>query len=240
MSADLNPAAEAKRLRQTITLAEEALRIAADHRSAKHAPGETANETAARWDEAHQIETAAKACRKAARSALASLKVFPDLRTPEQIAEHIAAAKAAALALKAACDAGQREHACRQIRLAARDLKRQIADCAAIAAGQAAKAAALGEANLGASGQAFQLSIIAANKAADLAARHPLDGRLVITAEQAATLLRLLRDPAAYALTGWESELTPEEMAEHIAALDSSLRLLGSPDTFATLKRSHR
>lgn len=200
MSADLNPAAEAARLRKTITLAEEALKIAADHRSAKYAPGETANETAARWDEAHQIETAAKACRKAARSALAGLKVFPDLWSAEKIAEHIAAAKAAALALKAACDAGQRDHACRQIRLAARD-------CAAIAAP---------------------------------AARHPLDGRLVISAEQAATLLRLLRDPAAYALTGWESELTPEEMAEHIAALDSSLRLLGSPDTFATLKRSHR
>ena len=200
MSAALTPAAEAARLRQTITLAEEAIKIACDHRSAKHAPGETANETAARWDEAHQIETAAKACRKAARKALASLKVFPDLRSPEEIAEHIAAAKAAALALKAACDAGQRDHARRQIRLAARD-------CAAIAAP---------------------------------AARHPLDGRLVISAEQAATLLRLLRDPAAYALTGWESELTPEEMAEHIAALDSSLRLLGSPDTFATLKRSHR
>jgi beta-alanine--pyruvate transaminase len=108
-------------------------------------------------------------------------------------------AKAAALALKAACDAGQRDHARRQIRLAARD-------CA---------------------------------KAAAPAERHPLDGRLVISAEQAATLLRLLRDPAASALVGWQSELTPEEMAEHIADLDSSLRLLGSPDTFATLKRFH-
>ena len=200
MSAALTPAAEAARLRQTITLAEEAIKIACDHRSAKHAPGETANETAARWDEAHAIETAAKACRKAARSALADISSATGKTSPAQREEKIEAARSAALALKAACDAGQREHACRQIRLAARD-------CAAIAAP---------------------------------AARHPLDGRLVISAEQAATLLRLLRDPAAYALTGWESELTPEEMAEHIAALDSSLRLLGSPDTFATLKRSHR
>ena len=215
MSADLNPAAEAKRLRQTIALAEEAITIACDHRSERHAPGETAGETQDRWNEASEIETAAKACRKAARSALAALKVFPDLRSPEQIAEHIAAAKAAALALKHACDIGQRDHARRQIRLAARDLKRQIADCAAIAAGQAAEAAAP-------------------------AARHPLDGRLVITAEQAATLLRLLRDPAAYALAGWESELAPEEMAGHIADLDSSLRLLGSPDTYAILKRLNR
>ena len=199
MSADLDPAAEAARLRKTIALADEAIKIACDHRSAKHAPGETAAETAERWNEAGKIEDAAIACRNAARRALRRLGI-PRIGSPEDLAESIEAARSAALALKAACDAGQREHACRQIRLAARD-------CAAIAAP---------------------------------AARHPLDGRLVISAEQAATLLRLLRDPAAYALTGWESELTPEEMAEHIAALDSSLRLLGSPDTFATLKRSHR
>ena len=109
----------------------------------------------------------------------------------------------------------------RQIRLAARDLKRQISDCAAIAAGKAA---------------ADLAAHCSAARPGDLLNARPL----VITPEQAATLLRLLRDPAAYALTGWESELTPEEMAEHIADLDSSLRLLGSPDSFATLKRSHR
>ena len=198
MSADLNPAAEAARLRKTITLAEEALKIAADHRHRRHALGEVIEETTARWNEAGKIEDAAIACRNAARRALRRLGI-PRIGSPEDCAESIEAARSAALALKAACDAGQREHACRQIRLAARD-------CAAAAP----------------------------------AARHPLDGRLVISAEQADTLLRLLRDPAAYALTGWESEITPEEMAEHIAALDSSLRLLGSPDTFATLKRSHR
>ena len=42
MSAALNPAAEADRLQKTILLAEEAIKIACDHRSARHAPGETA------------------------------------------------------------------------------------------------------------------------------------------------------------------------------------------------------
>lgn len=124
MSADINPAAEIDRLQKTILLTEEAIKIACDHRSAKHAPGETAEETAARWNEAGEIETTAKAARKAARKALADLRVFPDLRSPEQIAESIAAAKAAALALKAACESGQLNHACRQIRLAARDCAR--------------------------------------------------------------------------------------------------------------------
>jgi hypothetical protein len=228
MSAALNPAAEAARLLNTIRLAEEAIKIACDHRSAKHAPGETIEETTARWNEAAEIETKAKACRKAARKALSDLRVFPDLRSPEQIAESIAAAKAAALALKAACDVGQRCHAARQIKLAARDLKRQISDCAAIAAGKAAEAAALGEANLGASGQAFQQSIAAAN------------APLTITRAQAAVLLRLLEDPAAYALVGWQEAMEedrPEEIARWIADLDSSLRLLGSPNAFATLKR---
>jgi hypothetical protein len=192
MSAALNPAAEADRLRKTIALAEEAIKIAADHRSARHAPGETETETWARWNEAGEIETAALACRKAARSALRRLDI-PRMGSPEQIAESIAAAKAAALALKAACDAGQEAEQRRRVDIAAAP-----------------------------------------------AARHPLDGRMMITAEQAATLLRLLRDPAASALVGWQSELTPEEMAEHIADLDVSLRLLGSPDTFATLKRFHR
>ena len=201
MSAALNPAAEAARLRKTITLAEEAIKIACDHRSERHALGEMIEETTARWNEAGKIEDAAIACRNAARRALRRLGI-PRIGSPEDLADSIETARAAALALKAACDAGQREHACRQIRLAARD-------CAAIAAP---------------------------------AARNPLDGRLVISAEQAATLLRLLEDPAAYALVGWQDEMAedrPEEIARWIADLDSSLRLLGSPDTFATLKRSH-
>lgn len=122
MSADLNPAAEAKRLRKTITLAEEAISIACDHRSAKHASGETANETAYRWDEAYAIETAAKAARKAARSALAGLAVFPDVWSDEEILAKIKAARASALALKAACESGQIANANRQIRIFARQI----------------------------------------------------------------------------------------------------------------------
>ena len=140
MSADFNPAAEAARLRKTIVLAEEALRCAADHRSARHAPGETAEETAARWTEAAEIEAAAKDCRKAARAALVRVKGLVITAPDSAPVQWIEAARSAALALKAACDAGQRSHARRQIRLAARDLKRQISDCAAVAAGLAAKA----------------------------------------------------------------------------------------------------
>lgn len=137
----INPTAEAARLRKTIALAEIAIREAADHRSERHAPGETAGETQDRWNEAAEIEAAAKDCRKAARSALAGLRVFPDLWSAEKIAAKIEAARAAALNLKHAIDLAQRDHAKRQIRLAARDLKRQIADCAAIEAGKAAAAA---------------------------------------------------------------------------------------------------
>jgi hypothetical protein len=110
-------AAEAKRLISTIALAEEALRIAADHRSARHAPGETAEETAERWTEAAEIEEAATGCRKAARKALADLRVFPDKRTPDEIASRIHLARCAALALKAACDRGQHGAAARAERL---------------------------------------------------------------------------------------------------------------------------
>jgi hypothetical protein len=106
--------AEAARLISTIALAEEALAIAADHRSARHAPGETAEETAARWTEAAEIEEAAIACRKAARKALADLRVFPDKRTPVDIALRIHLARCAALALKRACDAGQAATIARQ------------------------------------------------------------------------------------------------------------------------------
>jgi hypothetical protein len=140
MSADLNPAAEAARLRKTIALANEAIRIAADHRSARHAPGETAGESQDRWTEAGEIETAALACRKAARAALARISGVV-ITAPEDHLARIEIARAAALALKAACDVGRVSHARRQIRIAARDLKRQIADCAAIAAGIEAEAA---------------------------------------------------------------------------------------------------
>ena len=106
--------AEAARLIATIALAEEALRIAADHRSARHAPGETAEETAERWTEAAEIERAATGCRKAARKALADLRVFPDKRSPDEIASRIHLARCAALALKRACDAGQAATIARQ------------------------------------------------------------------------------------------------------------------------------
>lgn len=136
----LNATAEAARLRKTIALAEAAIREAADHRSARHAPGETAGETQDRWSEAAAIEAAAKACRKAARAALVRVTGLV-ITAPEDIPARIEAARAAALNLKHAIDLAQRDHAQRQIRLAARDLKRKIADCAAIEAGKAAAAA---------------------------------------------------------------------------------------------------
>lgn len=114
-------AAEAKRLRASITLAEEALKIARHHRSAVNAPGEEIAETSARWAEADQIETAATACRKAARSGLAAVAVFPDVWSDQEIAEKIEAARAAALALKAACDAGQEADQRRRVDIAARN-----------------------------------------------------------------------------------------------------------------------
>ena len=122
MSADLNPAAEAKRLRQTIALAEEAITCACDHRSERHAPGETIEETRIRWTEAANIEDAAKDCRKAARSALAGLKVFPDLWSAEKIAAKIEVTRIYALGLKTVIDEAQRANANRQIRVMARQM----------------------------------------------------------------------------------------------------------------------
>jgi hypothetical protein len=122
MSADFNPAAEAARLRKTIALAEEAIREAAKHRSAEHAEGETMDETGARWSEAAAIEAAAKDCRKAARSALAGLRVFPDLWSAEKVAAKIEVTRVYALGLKAVIEESQRSHARRQIRILARQM----------------------------------------------------------------------------------------------------------------------
>lgn len=130
-AAPFNAAAEAERLRKTIALAEEAQRLAADLRSDRHAPGEEIAETTARWNEAGTVEMAALDCRKAARSALAGLRVFPDRWSAEKIAAKIEAARSAALALKAACDAAQCAQNARAFRGAARDLKRAISEAAA-------------------------------------------------------------------------------------------------------------
>lgn len=105
-------AAERERLIATIGLAEEALALAADHRSARHAPGETIEQTAARWDEAAAIEAAAKGCRKAARLALAAVADAP---SPDALASKIHLARCAALALQRACDAGQAAAAARAL-----------------------------------------------------------------------------------------------------------------------------
>lgn len=121
-------AAERERLIATIALAEEAQHLAADHRSERHAPGETMEQTTARWDEAFAIETAAEACRKAARSALAAVAVFPDVRSPDAIASKIHLARCAALALKRACDAGQEAAQRRRVDIAARALAAGIAE----------------------------------------------------------------------------------------------------------------
>lgn len=139
-AAGIDQAAEAERLRKTLALASAAIREAATLRSSTQ-PGETAGDTQERWNNAHAIETAATACRKAARKALAALTVFADKRSPEQIAAAIEAARTEALALKHAIDLEQRDNAQRQIRLAAREAARIAADCAAIEAGKAAKAA---------------------------------------------------------------------------------------------------
>jgi hypothetical protein len=122
--------AEAARLRKTIALADEAIREAAALRSAEHAPGETAEETAARWDDAGAVEAAAKDCRKAARRALGALTVFADVRTAEETAAAIEAARSAALALRDACDWAQRNTANREISKAARSLAEQAAQAA--------------------------------------------------------------------------------------------------------------
>jgi len=119
--------AEAARLRKTIALAEEAITCACDHRSARHAPGETAGETMIRWTEAGNIEAAAKDCRKAARSALAGLKVFPDLWSAEKVAAKIEVARVYALGLKSIIDEAQRANANRQIRVMARQIAAAVA-----------------------------------------------------------------------------------------------------------------
>ena len=106
-AAGINRAAEEQRLRKTLALASEAIREACALRSAAQ-PGETIEATRQRWDDAHAIETAAIACRKAARKALASLTVFADCRSPEQIAEAIETTRTEALALKAAIDGRQK------------------------------------------------------------------------------------------------------------------------------------
>jgi hypothetical protein len=132
MSAALAPAAEAARLRKTISLAAEAIACACEYKQQAGAlAADHLGASGALFATALAVESAAKACRKAARSALADLRVFPDLRTPEEIAAKIEAARSAALALKAACDDAQRFHASVQIRLAALDLKRAISECAA-------------------------------------------------------------------------------------------------------------
>lgn len=123
----INTTAEAARLRKTIALAEEAIREAADHRSERHAPGETAGETQDRWNEAAAIETAAKACRKAARHALAAVAVFRDVLAPAEIAAKIETARAAALGLKSVIDESQRANANRQIRVMARQIAAAVA-----------------------------------------------------------------------------------------------------------------
>ena len=121
MSAAFNAEAERSRLLSTIAIADEAMRLAADHRHRRHALGEMIEETTARWNEAHQIETTAKAARKAARAALAAVAVFPDVWSDEEIAAKIEAARSAALALKAACDAGQEAAQRRRVTINARN-----------------------------------------------------------------------------------------------------------------------
>lgn len=121
MSAEFNAAAEAARLRKTIALADEAIREAASHRSAAHAPGETIEETAARWSEAARIEEAAKDCRKAARAALVRISGLV-VTAPEDHIARIETARCAALALKAAIDDAQEAAQRRRVDIRARQM----------------------------------------------------------------------------------------------------------------------
>lgn len=98
----LDTRAEKARLLKTIACAEIALVEAAEIRSAD-ALGETAEDTRARWNEAYKIETAATACRKAARAALARVTGVVT-SAPEDLPGWIEEAREAALALKAAID----------------------------------------------------------------------------------------------------------------------------------------
>lgn len=109
--------AEESRLRVTIALAEAAIHEAANLRSARHAEGETAEDTRARWNEAADIEGAAVACRKACRKALARISGCVT-SAPEDLPGWIEEAREAALALKATID-------CHQQR---KDLERFIAE----------------------------------------------------------------------------------------------------------------
>lgn len=94
--------AEKARLQKTITLAYVAIHEAAEIRNAD-ALGETAEDTLARWGEAANIEVAAKACRKAARAALARISGCVT-SAPEDLPGWIEEARKAALALKASID----------------------------------------------------------------------------------------------------------------------------------------
>lgn len=97
--------AEKARLLKTIALADIAIREAADLRAAD-ALGETATDTSARWTEAANIESAAVACRKACRAALARIAGCIT-SAPEDLPRWIAGARKAALALKATIDCHQ-------------------------------------------------------------------------------------------------------------------------------------
>ena len=91
-------AAEAKRLRQTIALAEEAQRLACGFKAEAGTLGaDHLGASGALFASALAVESASKACRKAARSALAGIAVFPDVWSDEEIRAKIEAARASAL-----------------------------------------------------------------------------------------------------------------------------------------------
>jgi hypothetical protein len=126
-SATINTTAEAARLRKTIALADEAIRCAADHRSERHADGETIEETTARWNEAGEIEAEAKACRKAARAALTRVNGVVACAPLARISDYIGEARDSALSLKATIDRCQIANANRQIRVMARQIAAAVA-----------------------------------------------------------------------------------------------------------------
>lgn len=110
MSATFSARTEAARLRKTIALAEEALREAATLRKGSDLHPDamlSIEQIRQRWDHAHQIETAALACRKAARAALVRVTGLVVTCPAGAPTDWIEAARTAALALKAAIDRQQ-------------------------------------------------------------------------------------------------------------------------------------
>jgi hypothetical protein len=125
MSADLFSRDPERACRSLLVTAEDAIRAACAERAAVE-PGETAEAATERWSAAFSLEEPATAARKTARAALVRLRGLVVTAPEATPSRWIIAAAAAEAALHSAMAA----HAQRQIRAAARDLKRAVAEAA--------------------------------------------------------------------------------------------------------------